>query len=468
MVPEIFLGRLPKDVHPDHLKPILEAYGELVDLRFLREKNCGFATFRSYAEAEAALNGLQQSQALGENVNVKWANARGNPAAAKSSEGLVPEKKIFIGGMGGHVTEQDLYALASPFGNIVHAKLFRSNPNRPCGFVTFETFQEAESAIETLHESPSPLAAEGRTLVVKFAELKGEKVAKIPNQAFGMGGLPPTISPPSMMAPGMIAGGIPAGLAATGMTSAGMLAAANGWAGGNQSSDVWSQSTPNIEAGYKVFIGGLAGDVSEDYVRGLVALLGGVLQVKVLRKDTSLPCAFVVFNTPEIAQRCIDTMNDNENGGAPGRKLAVRWAEGRAESQARKRLASGEPPGAPPQQKLAGGVPGLTGTAPAPAPADGGRWLADGTEQAANPGDVPEKLFVGGLTQAVTDTDLGALFGTYGTVLSARALRGSKGPPYGLVQYSTQEEAAQAIAALNHYAAFSDKPLVVQFAKPKV
>merc|ERR1712137_168509 len=260
-------------------------------------------------------------------------------------------------------------------------------------------------------------------------------------------------------------------------------------------------SLPSAESQDKVFIGGLPGDITEDYVRGLVALIGGVTSIKVWRKDDRAPlCAFVTFQFVEQGQRCIDALNESENGASAGRRLAVRWANPPGEQ--RKRAAPVEAAAAPPLQRMAMTPPLNMPAAQAFTP-----WThADSTsslpgqqvslvqmpmqmQQIAVPGTssavpcsaipcstvpclgvpgplLPEKVFVGSLPTNVSEHELQALFDTYGQVLSLRVLHGQRGPPYALVQYGTQLEAEHAIATLTGYTAFDDKPLVVRFAKP--
>lgn len=78
------------------------------------------------------------------------------------------------------------------------------------------------------------------------------------------------------------------------------------------------------------------------------------------------------------------------------------------------------------------------------------------------------KLYVGGLSDAVRDQDLMAMFTPFGTVESARVItdRGtghSRG--FGFVEMSTAEEAQKAMAALDGTEAGGRK-LVVNPAKP--
>ena len=80
------------------------------------------------------------------------------------------------------------------------------------------------------------------------------------------------------------------------------------------------------------------------------------------------------------------------------------------------------------------------------------------------------KLYVGNLGYTVTSSDLQALFTPHGTVQSAQVIEDrdagrSKG--FGFVEMSTDEEATNAIAALNGQM-HGDRALTVNEAKPRV
>ena len=80
-----------------------------------------------------------------------------------------------------------------------------------------------------------------------------------------------------------------------------------------------------------------------------------------------------------------------------------------------------------------------------------------------------KRLYVGNLSYSLTSPDLEQLFAAYGTVESAevisdRATNRSKG--FGFVEMSNDDEATQAIAALNGKAV-GGRPLTVNEAKPR-
>jgi RNA recognition motif-containing protein len=62
-----------------------------------------------------------------------------------------------------------------------------------------------------------------------------------------------------------------------------------------------------------------------------------------------------------------------------------------------------------------------------------------------------KRLFVGNLTQHLTDKELGELFASYGGVLKAEVVRGRGGRSrrFGYVELTTDDSAARAIAELN-------------------
>ena len=81
-----------------------------------------------------------------------------------------------------------------------------------------------------------------------------------------------------------------------------------------------------------------------------------------------------------------------------------------------------------------------------------------------------KKLYVGGLSYSVTDSQLQQLFAGHGTVESAKVIvdrdtNSSRG--YGFVEMSTQDEAEKAIAALNG-TLHEGRNLKVNISKPRV
>ena len=80
-----------------------------------------------------------------------------------------------------------------------------------------------------------------------------------------------------------------------------------------------------------------------------------------------------------------------------------------------------------------------------------------------------KKLYVGGLPYSVTDEQLTELFESHGTVESAKVVTDrytDRSRGFGFVEMSTQEEAEQAIAALNG-TELEGRSLTVNISKPR-
>ncbi len=80
-----------------------------------------------------------------------------------------------------------------------------------------------------------------------------------------------------------------------------------------------------------------------------------------------------------------------------------------------------------------------------------------------------KKLYVGGLSYSVTDSQLQALFAGQGTVESAKVITDrdtNRSRGFGFVEMSTQEEAEKAIAALNGIQ-HEGRTLTVNLSKPR-
>jgi RNA recognition motif-containing protein len=80
-----------------------------------------------------------------------------------------------------------------------------------------------------------------------------------------------------------------------------------------------------------------------------------------------------------------------------------------------------------------------------------------------------KKLYVGGLSYSVTDAQLSELFQSHGTVESAKVITDrdtDRSRGFGFVEMSTQQEAEQAIKALNG-TEHEGRSLTVNESKPR-
>ncbi len=87
---------------------------------------------------------------------------------------MTEQNKLYVKNLAYCVTEGDLTAYFSQFGEIVFCKLLReqgSNRSRGCGFVGFKTREQADKAIEMAQDQDLM----GRALVIEFAREKTDR-----------------------------------------------------------------------------------------------------------------------------------------------------------------------------------------------------------------------------------------------------------------------------------------------------
>jgi RNA recognition motif-containing protein len=80
-----------------------------------------------------------------------------------------------------------------------------------------------------------------------------------------------------------------------------------------------------------------------------------------------------------------------------------------------------------------------------------------------------KKIYVGGLSYSVTDSQLQQLFATHGTVESAKVVMdrdSDRSRGFGFVEMGTQEQAEKAIASLNG-TQHEGRTLTVNMSKPR-
>mmetsp|Transcript_26523 Transcript_26523/g.61693 ORF Transcript_26523/g.61693 Transcript_26523/m.61693 type:complete len:475 (-) Transcript_26523:24-1448(-) len=327
MQPQVFIGRLPPGVEQREIEEMLTPYGAH-SIKLLDGKNCAFASFDTWAAAERVITDFDKTQmradGQSEGLNVKFADVKGAP------KGSQQEPKVFIGGLGPMITEEDIRQTCQKFGTITHSKIFTKNDKSlPCAFVTFASFTEAEVCINTLSGQGENLAAEGKALVVKMADLAKSKTAAPPQlQAFSpmpMRAVPPpsTHTPqvpqyhaqayqpqayqPQPYQPQTYQPAFHGSLAPQAPLKTQALHGAVKTKGGDDP----VPSSVGGGQGEKVFVGGLPDSVNMEFVWGMMAPFGMVADVKIHRKAGASPCGFVRFAHPEDAEQAVEALQTN-------------------------------------------------------------------------------------------------------------------------------------------------------------
>ena len=313
MQPQVFIGRLPPNCEQREIEDMLVPYGAYA-IKLLDGKNCAFASFDTWAAAERAIAELDKTQLRAdghpEGINVKFADVKGAP------KGSQQEPKVFIGGLAPTVTDEDIRRVCQQFGAITHSKIFTKNDKAmPCAFVTFSSFTEAEVCIHAM-SGKEHLAAEGKTLVVKMADLaKSRSTPSTPQmQAFSPAPMPMmpmrAVPPPSNSM--RATPPPPPYTQAYQQSFQAQPQSFQAPMGGSKAKGGDDPVPTSLGGGQgeKVFVGGLPEAVSMEFVWGMMAPFGQVADVKILRKQGASPCAFVRFAQLEDADAAVETLGN--------------------------------------------------------------------------------------------------------------------------------------------------------------
>ncbi|CAL5092216.1 unnamed protein product [Urochloa decumbens] len=105
----LFVGCLDQSITDDDLLRAFSPYGELVNVKVLANKACGFVTYSNRASAEEAMRMLNGSQLGGKSLRVSWGRRSGNKQDQRNG-GLHGRPKSFD--PSGFGWSQDPYAYA--------------------------------------------------------------------------------------------------------------------------------------------------------------------------------------------------------------------------------------------------------------------------------------------------------------------------------------------------------------------
>ncbi|KAL8152816.1 hypothetical protein V2J09_010576 [Rumex salicifolius] len=176
---KLFVGNLPFSVDSAQLAGLFETAGtvEMVEVIYDkatgRSRGFGFVTMSSAEEVEAA-----EQQFNGYVLDGRTLRVNAGPPPPKR-EGFVPRGgssyensyRVHVGNLSWGVDDMSLKSLFSDHGNVVEAKVIydrESGRSRGFGFVTFNSAEEVDTAIQSLDGAD----LDGRPIRVTMAEAR--------------------------------------------------------------------------------------------------------------------------------------------------------------------------------------------------------------------------------------------------------------------------------------------------------
>ena len=277
MKTNLYVKNLESFVDDDYLRIIFERYGKVTSAKVVTDekgssREFGFVCFESPEVAQKAVEDMNNRVVLNKPLYVTF---------AEKKEEIIDKdnrfRNLYVKNLPEEADNDYLTELFEPFGTIESAKVMvdESGNSRQFGFVCFESMDCAKKA--QLQMNAYPIANTDKKLYVSFSEKKDERKAKIESRL---------------------------------------------------SNARFENMKTNL------YVKNLESFVDDDYLRIIFERFGKVTSAKVMtdEKGSSREFGFVCFESPEVAQKAVEDMNNRVVLNKP---LYVTFAEKKEERQAR-------------------------------------------------------------------------------------------------------------------------------------
>lgn len=159
----VYVGNLAWSVQWQELKDHMRSAGEVEHVDILmegrgRSKGCAIVKFQTVEDAQNAIDTLNNTELNGRSIFIR--EDREKRSTSKNSN-----CRVYVGNLSWNVKWQDLKDHMKEAGEVVHADVLESynGRSRGCGLVEYSTEEEAQNAIDTLHDTE----LDGRMIFVR-------------------------------------------------------------------------------------------------------------------------------------------------------------------------------------------------------------------------------------------------------------------------------------------------------------
>ncbi|KAI0748151.1 polyadenylate binding protein [Daedaleopsis nitida] len=264
----IFIKNLDEQIDNKALHDTFAAFGNVLSCKVAtdehgRSKGYGFVHYETGEAAETAIKAVNGMLLNDKKVYV------GHHISRKERQSKIEEMKaqftnIYVKNLDPEVTQEEFVALFEQFGNVTSAviQIDEEGRSRGFGFVNFDTHEEAQKAVETLHDSEH----HGRKLFVSRAQKKAEREEEL-----------------------------------------------------RKSYEQAKLEKMSKYQGVNLYIKNLDDEVDDDRLRQEFEPFGSITSAKVMRdeKGTSKGFGFVCFSSPDEATKAVAEMNNKMIGSKP-------------------------------------------------------------------------------------------------------------------------------------------------------
>lgn len=169
----IWIGNLNRKVMEKQLREHFISVGEISDIYIIgrdpSRPRIAYLSFVNTKEADKAVEEMQGSEILGQNIRIDWANERRNFDGKKRKRELSQKEKgcitIFVGGLTDDVTDEDLIKIFKDCGEISQIrKIQKDGVFKGIAFIEFSKTEATDKAI-----SMNGIEYKGKLLRIDYA-----------------------------------------------------------------------------------------------------------------------------------------------------------------------------------------------------------------------------------------------------------------------------------------------------------